>query len=654
MTVPAVESSVAQPSELSRRLRSLKDISRAVNSTREPESILAAIVEAICRHSGWATSSIMSVDFDAAVSILIASYDPYSSPEDKRECRWALDTSPTMDATLEQRTVVIDDAQISTKYPGYRQDSLRRGYHTAVLVPLRADDWLGRPMVLSVAANETIPVGDDDLAFLETAAHQASIAVRNAKRIADERRWSQRLANALDTQGRLMSQVLNDASFAEVFASIEAILSRPLVAIDGTSNVVTVGRSPCPDGLSDEEWREYVQETARATFLPLVENIPNQTGRRQVIDVAPTGERLSLSVLIEPLHIDGQLVGGMLVFDEPPEPDELDELIVGTVKFALSVKLMRGYVRFRSEADLRADLLRELFDGTWSDADVLATRAGHLGLDLNAPSTMLLLAAAGVAGPSHTVLQRLLEGVAAQVIARSRVIADRNGFVILVQGEIDGAGRQVRRLAGRLIEECEGVAAQVIARSRVIADRNGFVILVQGEIDGAGRQVRRLAGRLIEECEWLGVPDAIAVLGPTVKEVEGYPAARETCSRVLTLARAASRTGVVSLSEFGPATFLLAAAGGDAARSFVTEWLSPILEYDQGHHARLEETLTSYLRSGGRPTACAAALDIHVSTLLYRMKRIEKLLVVDLRDPDSRFTLELALSLRALLNVNGS
>ena len=608
MTVPAVESSVAQPSELSRRLRSLKDISRAVNSTREPESILAAIVEAICRHSGWATSSIMSVDFDAAVSILIASYDPYSSPEDKRECRWALDTSPTMDATLEQRTVVIDDAQISTKYPGYRQDSLRRGYHTAVLVPLRADDWLGRPMVLSVAANETIPVGDDDLAFLETAAHQASIAVRNAKRIADERRWSQRLANALDTQGRLMSQVLNDASFAEVFASIEAILSRPLVAIDGTSNVVTVGRSPCPDGVSDEEWREYVQETARATFLPLVENIPNQTGRRQVIDVAPTGERLSLSVLIEPLHIDGQLVGGMLVFDEPPEPDELDELIVGTVKFALSVKLMRGYVRFRSEADLRADLLRELFDGTWSDADVLATRAGHLGLDLNAPSTMLLLAAAGVAGPSHTVLQRLLEGV----------------------------------------------AAQVIARSRVIADRNGFVILVQGEIDGAGRQVRRLAGRLIEECEWLGVPDAIAVLGPTVKEVEGYPAARETCSRVLTLARAASRTGVVSLSEFGPATFLLAAAGGDAARSFVTEWLSPILEYDQGHHARLEETLTSYLRSGGRPTACAAALDIHVSTLLYRMKRIEKLLMVDVRDPDSRFTLELALSLRALLDVNGS
>ena len=608
MTVPAVESSVAQPSELSRRLRSLKDISRAVNSTREPESILAAIVEAICRHSGWATSSIMSVDFDAAVSILIASYDPYSSPEDKRECRWALDTSPTMDATLEQRTVVIDDAQISTKYPGYRQDSLRRGYHTAVLVPLRADDWLGRPMVLSVAANETIPVGDDDLAFLETAAHQASIAVRNAKRIADERRWSQRLANALDTQGRLMSQVLNDASFAEVFASIEAILSRPLVAIDGTSNVVTVGRSPCPDGVSDEEWRGYVQETARATFLPLVENIPNQTGRRQVIDVAPTGERLSLSVLIEPLHIDGQLVGGMLVFDEPPEPDELDELIVGTVKFALSVKLMRGYVRFRSEADLRADLLRELFDGTWSDADVLATRAGHLGLDLNAPSTMLLLAAAGVAGPSHTVLQRLLESV----------------------------------------------AAQVIARSRVIADRNGFVILVQGEIDGAGRQVRRLAGRLIEECEWLGVPDAIAVLGPTVKEVEGYPAARETCSRVLTLARAASRTGVVSLSEFGPATFLLAAAGGEAARSFVTEWLSPILEYDQGHHARLEETLTSYLRSGGRPTACAAALDIHVSTLLYRMKRIEKLLMVDLRDPDSRFTLELALSLRALLNVNGS
>jgi DNA-binding PucR family transcriptional regulator len=65
-------------------------------------------------------------------------------------------------------------------------------------------------------------------------------------------------------------------------------------------------------------------------------------------------------------------------------------------------------------------------------------------------------------------------------------------------------------------------------------------------------------------------------------------------------------------------------------------------------HPELVTTLEAYLDRAGDAQAAAAALFIHRTTLYHRLRRIERIAGVDLRDGDDRLLLHMALRLRAL------
>lgn len=59
-------------------------------------------------------------------------------------------------------------------------------------------------------------------------------------------------------------------------------------------------------------------------------------------------------------------------------------------------------------------------------------------------------------------------------------------------------------------------------------------------------------------------------------------------------------------------------------------------------------TLLAWLEGGGAPEA-AKALSVHPQTVRYRMRQLEKLFGTGLRDPRTRFELEMALRSRRLM-----
>ncbi|MEU2123460.1 PucR family transcriptional regulator [Nocardia niwae] len=67
-----------------------------------------------------------------------------------------------------------------------------------------------------------------------------------------------------------------------------------------------------------------------------------------------------------------------------------------------------------------------------------------------------------------------------------------------------------------------------------------------------------------------------------------------------------------------------------------------LLDYDRRRNADLAHTLSRYLECGGNYDDSAAALHIHRGTLRYRLRRIRELTGFDLRDADTRFTLQAA------------
>jgi hypothetical protein len=90
---------------------------------------------------------------------------------------------------------------------------------------------------------------------------------------------------------------------------------------------------------------------------------------------------------------------------------------------------------------------------------------------------------------------------------------------------------------------------------------------------------------------------------------------------------------------------LFAAADSGSVRDFVSRTLRIGAG---GPHAGLLATVACFIDCGGRYQACADALGIHVSTLRYRIGRFQTQTGVDLTDPESRFSVGLALRLRAL------
>jgi len=99
--------------------------------------------------------------------------------------------------------------------------------------------------------------------------------------------------------------------------------------------------------------------------------------------------------------------------------------------------------------------------------------------------------------------------------------------------------------------------------------------------------------------------------------------------------------------------FSLLADGGDPGpmAALVAEWLGPLLAHDERRSQKLLPTLAAYLDAGAAQQATADALGVHVSTLKYRLGRIEEIVGRDLSAPDVRFQLQVALAARRTLTV---
>lgn len=79
--------------------------------------------------------------------------------------------------------------------------------------------------------------------------------------------------------------------------------------------------------------------------------------------------------------------------------------------------------------------------------------------------------------------------------------------------------------------------------------------------------------------------------------------------------------------------------------AFILEVFGPLWE-DRGKHQELEHTLLAYMACSQSPQQTARELHIHVNTLYQRLRKIEELLLIDLRHPDDVLKVQLACHLR--------
>ncbi|MCX5402580.1 helix-turn-helix domain-containing protein [Streptomyces sp. NBC_00335] len=120
--------------------------------------------------------------------------------------------------------------------------------------------------------------------------------------------------------------------------------------------------------------------------------------------------------------------------------------------------------------------------------------------------------------------------------------------------------------------------------------------------------------------------------------------------RLLALVPAHSRSGPDARTVFvdDHLSTLLLLQDEPLAHALAARWLRPLADLTPRQSERLEVTLLAWLEGGGAPEA-AKALSVHPQTVRYRMRQLEKLFGPGLRDPRTRFELELALRSRRLM-----
>ena len=237
------------------------------------------------------------------------------------------------------------------------------------------------------------------------------------------------------------------------------------------------------------------------------------------------------------------------------------------------------------------------------------------------------------------------------------------------EARVQAAGDRQRRLLAAIVSDpprAELVAGLAQAAGWVLPDQVAVVVLGQRQQDGLllppgvladwtgpepcllvpdpdgpGRQAaidRALGDRTLR-----GRPVAI---GPSV------PLARAAMSlRWARHALALVRAGVIPA---GPVrcdqhlSTLLILADEDLAAVLRGRRLAPLARLRPAQRDRIAETLLAWLQLGENAAEVAQRIHVHPQTVRYRMRQIHELFGDQLRDPDRRFELQLALRIRTL------
>ena len=591
------------------RLEKIREIASLVNSGKNVGTIFERIVAAVCHHTLWNNSGIMTVDRATGFSVLVASYGArHRGAQDDIAQQWELATSPCLKVVTTNQPIIIENAQINDEFPGYRADSIAYDYRTVVLLPLGCTDLHGQDMVLDVCSENCISVPTDELDFLITISHLAGLAVDKGKSLQSERTQSSRLERMLEANSGLLDRVLHGNAMDAIVGIVKTILPDPAVIVDLTTDSFHVTNSPSVMDFGDSEWAEFVRgPAARQIVQTLLQTKPSDFRLQTSLRLETTDQILTFDVYVEALLNEGEIVGGLILFPLQKQSDKLDFLTNMQVKFALSAQLMRTHIQQQSNDNQMTELFKLLLDGGWQKDEQIHIRAARLGLDLSQPAQLLVVDLPGRSTSVHS---------------------DRPY----------PAPRTLKRSL-----------AQSFPNAVLVYHNGALVIYLPVLTKHENAQTVRSAQQLVNAVKWYFDVDLIFTLSAPCAHLQDYKLARKHCAKMLSLGRSFGRKDFVLQEDFGPFAFLLSGLDPATSLTFIHQTIGQIEAYDRENQTELLQTAETFIEQGCRYQATAVALRIHVSTLRYRLVRLKETFGMDLEKEESRFTVSLAIKLRYLL-----
>ena len=568
------------------QLDQLLATARRVAESLELDTVLASIVQDATALLGADSGDMLLWDRDRDKLRVVA---VSNFPPDMMGFELAFGEGVSSQAILAQRTIEVDDYRTYE----HRAEALDRYDFGAVLcAPLVFRGVaIGALNVHAQAGQRGFPPGGADL--LAAFAGHAAIAIDHARRFENEVRLGRVLADTnreltrlLTVQQQLAEQVLLDAGPGGIANVLAEHLGRRVVIQDHLHRLIA-GASP--DG--GDDWRRLVWGL--------------QPPKRES---EPARDPFTIAVRV------GIDVVGHLLLSSDDDLGPIDRALVDVATTGVALEFAKERAAAEVEERLRGEAATDLLTGSYPSEEAIGARAARLGYDLSEPRDLMVIDVMppgdlGNNGPpaDHDRIRRLLHQVRERLATRApRSLAIQHAGSIVVLAD---AGRQIGRDPRELAEDLKACLESTI---------------------GVGNVTIAASDRCTRPNDY----------------APAFRLARDSVELMLKLGR---RGAVIAANELGPYGLLLRVSTRDELESFAQRTLRPLVEHDRSHGGELLRTLRAYLDEDRVQRRVAARCFIHVNTVVYRVRRIEELLKVDLGDPRTVFDVTLALRILDLL-----
>lgn len=216
---------------------------------------------------------------------------------------------------------------------------------------------------------------------------------------------------------------------------------------------------------------------------------------------------------------------------------------------------------------------------------------------------------------------------------------------------VDWANKQhpsYRRLE-TLVHGCVGgTRSGVLTQAR----ENEIVLFCRLESKPGIETARRIAESIRHQAakEFPNDPLAIGV-GRAVEGLSGLRDSYREARQALMMARRLAEPNPLYFGELKVYRLLFQLEHSPELEAFCHEMIGTLIAYDRAQGTDLVETLSAYFAHKGNLSQTAEALFVHRNTLLYRMERIREISGLDLDNPETRLSIQLALRAWRLLTA---
>jgi sugar diacid utilization regulator len=507
----------------------------------------------------------------------------------------ALAGSPTTAAIRMRHTAVMVDALSDESFRPWRALATEFGYRSLVSAPLVVQgEVLG---VLNGYAREPRELTPAQLQTVETLAGQAALALQMTMLVDAQQETIAQLRRAND-------QLDRQREMLERSHDIHMRLTSAVIAGAG--------------------FHAVAETLAGLIGRPVL--VTDASGNAICTSEAPPAPGLGAAsghAHVGRIRIGAELLGHVVVDEGPPESRELDVRAVEHAATVLALEIVKERVARATEERLRSDFLSDLLEGRGEDGDErIGERARHHGLNLGMEHRVVVIAAddgapGGLSEPGPRAHRAELLATVAAVIGA------------LLPGSLTGQ-----------VGDAVAVAA-LVAR------------------DGGDDAVTRLRAAVTDARERLaGLAPGVSLtagIGSPARGASDFPASYGGALRCIDVLRRLGRAGdTMAADDLGLFGLFVDSARPDELRALARRVLGPALDHDARTGSALLPTLETYLSAGCDAAACAAQLYVHVNTVRYRLRQVQELCGLNLRDPQDLLRVTVARLIVRLLEPEGA